>query len=353
MGVLGKDLFDYTRPQTHVKVQFGAMGYWIESRTVMLPYGTILTELLNYDARPYQESLTAFEEMLKGQNRERAEPAFYALGDAFSALPFYRLFYRDAFLTRGIFLDEAREAFIDDILSKDGADMDQYRWAAEDITLIQTRYRWFLEKLGEGVVPEKKKGQRKKPLAWQICEHHLEPFVSGVSLGLSRKVDAPPVNIQYAVIETRDNTYELVEKIYFDRLADFIYVEFMRGLQKGFVPKKCANCGRWFLQEPGMSFSYCDGPDPGADGASCRDVGAKASFLAKVRNNPIWEVHQRAYKKYFARTRKGTMGRADFEVWCREAERIRDEALQRYARALAAEEKDAIVQRTRKLLNQA
>lgn len=27
--------------------------------------------------------------------------------------------------------------------------------------------------------------------------------------------------------------------MYFDRLADFVYVEFMKGLQKGFVPKKC------------------------------------------------------------------------------------------------------------------
>jgi len=30
---------------------------------------------------------------------------------------------------------------------------------------------------------------------------------------------------------------QIVEKMYFDRIIDFIYVEFMKGLQKGFVPK--------------------------------------------------------------------------------------------------------------------
>ena len=43
--------------------------------------------------------------------------------------------------------------------------------------------------------------------------------------------------------------------MYFDRLLDFVYVELMKGLQKGFVPKRCANCGRWFLQIPGMTYA--------------------------------------------------------------------------------------------------
>ena len=47
MGVLGKDLFDIDRPRTHVKVQFGATGYWVEDEPAVIPYGTTLTELLN------------------------------------------------------------------------------------------------------------------------------------------------------------------------------------------------------------------------------------------------------------------------------------------------------------------
>lgn len=94
---------------------------------------------------------------------------------------------------------------------------------------------------------------------------------------------------------------EIVEKMYFNGLLDFVYVELMKDLQKGFVPKRCANCRRWFLQTPGATYSYCNEPAPGQGGKICREIGAAKSFKEKVDNNDIWKIHQRAYKKYFAR----------------------------------------------------
>ena len=46
---------------------------------------------------------------------------------------------------------------------------------------------------------------------------------------------------------------EIVEKMYFNGLLDFVHVELMKGLQKDFVPKRCANCRRLFLQTPGAT----------------------------------------------------------------------------------------------------
>lgn len=291
MGVLGKDLFDIHRPRTHVKVQFGTDGYWVEDDSAMIPYGTALTALLNYGS-----------------------------GDT------------AALHNRVVRL---------------------YLSVGEDVTAIQERYAWFLEDAFPRVF-EKKKGQRKKPLAQQIYERGLDALVSGVSLGSSPEVDAPQVNIQYAVLEIGEEHHELVEKLYFDRLADFIYVELMRGLQRGFVPKRCANCGRWFLQTPGASYNYCDQAAPNSEeGKTCREVGSIKSFRAKVLNHPVWAIHQRAYKKYFARTKKGTMTKAEFLVWETESERLRDEILAEYDRAKTEEEKAAIVERLRENLNRA
>ena len=136
----------------------------------------------------------------------------------------------------------------------------------------------------------------------------VEAFVSGVSLGKSREVDAPQVDIQYAVLELDEDHHELVEKLYFDRLEDFVYVELMRRMQRGFVPKQCANCGRWFLQKPDATYNYCDQPAPNSeDGKTCRAVGSIKSFRDKVQNNGVWTAHQRAYRKYFAKVTKGTM----------------------------------------------
>ncbi len=94
----------------------------------------------------------------------------------------------------------------------------------------------------------------------------------------------------------------------------------MKGLQKGFVPKRCANCGRWFLQTPGATFAYCAGPAPEDPSKTCREIGAASSFKDKVANNEVWQVQQRAYKKYYARTMRKDMTKAEFEAWTRDAE---------------------------------
>ena len=184
-----------------------------------------------------------------------------------------------------------------------------------------------------------------------MLARHLEPYVSGVSLGADPRVDAPQVDIQYEVLDLPGQEPVLVEKISFSRLRDFVYVECMRGMQKGFVPKRCANCGRWFLQRPGATFAYCDGVAPGETERSCREIGAISNFREKVKNSEIWQLHQRAYKKYFARTRKGTMSRAEFEIWSREAEQLRDRALAEYDRERDAGKREAIVQRLKEQLN--
>ena len=85
--------------------------------------------------------------------------------------------------------------------------------------------------------------------------------------------------------------------------------------------------------------------------AECREIGATASFQDKVRNNEIWKLHQRAYKKYFARTRKGTMSKPEFEKWARDAERLRDRALKSYERSRTLEEKNLILEKLKADLN--
>ena len=339
MGILGKDLLDYTRPHTHTKVLFGEAGYWVESFPERQPYGAVLTEVLNLDIQPLQAQLDSLDRAVQERDPAAVSRAETAVRGCLSSLPLYRLYWKELRPMR-----------------KPEADQEDplcgfVRRQLDDIRLIQRRYGWFLRTLSEGQPFEKKKGQRKLPLARQITNQLLEPYVSGVSLGEDAQADAPQVNIQYAVLERESCEPDLVEKMYFDRLLDFVYVEFMRGLQKGFLPKQCANCGRWFLQKPGATYHYCDQPAPGQGDRTCREIGAAASFQDKVRNNEIWRLHQRAYKKYFARTRKGTMGRREFETWAREAEQLRDQALAEYARAEAAEAKSGIVTELEQALN--
>lgn len=319
MGTLGKDLFDVDRPRTHTMVRFGEREYWIEDRRKGIPYGEILTELLDADIGAYQKSLARLREAMESGNGYAGR--LKTVRARLRELPYFRCFLHT---DRGF----------------DPAPTEEYYFqAGRDLAFIQERYAWFLDEVFYNAAPEKKRGQRKLTPAERIRGSGMEALVTGVSLGADRELDASPVSVQYAMLNAEDDSLsaELVEKMYFDRLLDFVYVELMKGIQKGFIPKRCPNCGHWFLQRPGMTFTYCERVAPGESEKTCRDIGAAQSFQSKLRENEVWRLYSRAYKKYFARVRKGTMSKPAFEAWSREAESIRDEALRDYERATGAE----------------
>ena len=354
MGVLGKDLFDFHQPQTNTKVEFGASAYWVEDRPKPQPYGAVLTEILNLDVVPFQELLDRLNTAVQEKSGDVLR-AYMDMKKGLASLPLYRLYLEDFRVfgdmpVEAFVVGEAQDAFAEFVMQEDHDLPTFMQQQINDIRLIQERYAWFLDSVFADAIFEKKKGQKKIPLAPMICSRGYEAFISGVSLGENPETDAPPVKTQYRIRGEKENA-EIVEKMYFDRLLDFVYVEFMKGLQKGFVPKRCTNCGRWFLQKPGATYAYCTEPAPGQDGKTCREIGASSSFRSKVENNDVWKVHQRAYKKYFARIRSGLMTKSEFEVWSRQAAALRDAALERYARAENEEERQRIAQEIAEALN--
>ena len=289
MGVLGKDLFDLHRPQTNTKVEFGASAYWVEDRPEPQPYGAVLTEILNLDVAPSQELLDQLNTAVQEKSGDVLR-AYMDMKKGLASLPLYRLYLEDFRVfgdmpVKAFVVGEAQDAFAEFVMQEDNDLPAFMQQQINDIRLIQERYAWFLDGVFADAVFEKKKGQRKIPLAPMICLHGYEAFISGVSLGESPETDAPPVKTQYRIRGEKEKA-EIVEKMYFDRLLDFVYVEFMKGLQKGFVPKRCANCGRWFLQTPGATYAYCTDPAPGQDGKTCREIGA-SSRTARCRAGTV------------------------------------------------------------------
>ena len=62
-----------------------------------------------------------------------------------------------------------------------------------------------------------------------------------------------------------------------------------------------------------------------------------------MRSNEIRKLHQRAYKKYFMRTRKSTMSKPEFKTRTRKAKHLLDEALASYENARTPEEQNRIL----------
>ena len=85
------------------------------------------------------------------------------------------------------------------------------------------------------------------------------------------------------------------------------------------------------------------GDDPPADAPR-----VNIQFALKARPKRAPELVERLY---FARTRKGTMSKADFEAWSREAEDLRNKALERYSQTDGETEREQIVQKLEEKLN--
>ena len=228
MGVLGKDLFDLQRPHTNTKVEFGAFGYWVEFVPDLQPYGAVLTEVLNLDVTPFQELLDRLNAVVQEKNYDAAPQAYMDMKKGFGSLPLYRLYLEDFrfFGDMGVdafVIGEARDAFAESVIAQDNTLPVFMQQQINDIRFIQKRYAWFLDTIFEGQIFEKKKGQRKESPAQLIYSSGYDAFVSGVSLGDDPNVDAPQVKTQYR-IRGAGKEAEVVEKMYFDCLLDFVYV---------------------------------------------------------------------------------------------------------------------------------
>lgn len=112
----------------------------------------------------------------------------------------------------------------------------------------------------------------------------------------------------------------------FERLRDFLYVDFFRGLERSHLPRRCDSCGRWFLLAGGKYSRYCDLPLPGGAGETCRDTGARRRYGSKCKDDPVWLAYNRAYKARYARCMRGKMSGEEFERWRRRAVELRGRA---------------------------
>ena len=141
-----------------------------------------------------------------------------------------------------------------------------------------------------------------------------------------RLISSSAMQMSHEVYRRADGREKLCEVYTFDSLGSFLYFDFFRGLSISYLPKRCDNCGMYFLLEGGKYSSYCervlkDDPD-----RTCRDVGARKKYDDKCKTDPVWLAYNRAYKAHYARYMKKKMTASEFEEWSRLAILLRMEA---------------------------
>ncbi len=97
----------------------------------------------------------------------------------------------------------------------------------------------------------------------------------------------------------------IAEKATFNSLADFLRTELYRGLAMGNAPRRCHNCGRYFLLTSGYNTCYCNNIAPGETKRTCRKVGAhRKEAQGKANRTPAQKEYDRTYNRLKVRKQR-------------------------------------------------
>lgn len=313
MSILGKDLFDFNYNFLEFTVLFSNENVIIEENNYK--HGEIMTKFLNYDISDFALAVKELKILCDDEQVKSYNAVEKKLIKMIFSMPLFCDFeYRKEWL-------EIKKS------SSPYENLDDYEKLYSDLLMLET-YRCFINEMFRRT---KWKVDTNK-FADLIENNGVSAFTSGISLGENGFVDVPKLSVQYEVRETEDGTVRMYEKLKFTRLIDFLYVDLFKGIMNNYCPKPCKLCGKFFLQDSGLAFEYCQNTAPDETVKTCRNIGARKSFKDKIKNNPVWEIHQRADKKYYARMKKKKMSEQDFAQWIIEAEKMRDDMLMDYER---------------------
>lgn len=219
-------------------------------------------------------------------------------------------------------LDEYDRAdMIDEILEFDSklkAVATEYLTFIEDIMRVKAVFEPFLEKLHS----------ESRYLDNTETAQVLYDF-NGDTLGKMKAYEklkpSGKMQLSYTVIYKKKSPV-LCEQYQFDTIGAFLYIELFKGLEQHYLPKKCGYCGKYFLLEAGIFSDYCTRPIANMEGKVCRDMGHRKKYADKLKNNPVWNVYNKAYKQHYARYLKKKMTQAEFQQWADYALELRSKA---------------------------
>ncbi|MCL2486143.1 MAG: DUF6076 domain-containing protein [Oscillospiraceae bacterium] len=135
------------------------------------------------------------------------------------------------------------------------------------------------------------------------------------------------VSIEYIPMPspTNNKVYCLAERMEFTSLGDFLHIDFFRGLTKGNVPRRCHNCGRFFLLTAGYDTCYCNNIAPGETEKTCRKVGAHRKEAEKAKNRtPVQAEYAKVYSRLKTRKCRGKISGDEWNAAVAKAMEIRD-----------------------------
>ena len=118
----------------------------------------------------------------------------------------------------------------------------------------------------------------------------------------------------------------LAEKAEFSYLSHFLYTDFYRGLMTGNAPRRCHNCGRYFLLTAGYNTCYCNHVAPGETERTCRKVGAHRKANHPTGLSPAGMEYRKVYNRLKARKQRRKISADEWNAALAQAQEVLDMA---------------------------
>ena len=321
-------------------VLFGKGEVFVNGKT--FPLGQCTTDILNLDSevlaeldRRVGELMPAVESLLQEKTDSAARSAqelLCAVWDLIFSFPVYRDLNMDAWTANNLFLmllsDPEKWAEVQEAGTEGHAVfqrlMDGLEYFPESLRTFRGQVAGMLDLYFE-------------PLARRSTDAYAEAFaryygemksVGGI-FGQGPFEQSFPTENRFVPMAhpTEKGRALLAEQAQFSCLTHFLYTDFYRGLMIGNAPRRCHNCGTYFLLTAGYNTCYCNNLAPDETERTCRKVGAhKKEAQERVTATPAQKEYAKAYNRLKARKQRGKITVDEWNTAVVKAQDLKDQA---------------------------
>lgn len=131
------------------------------------------------------------------------------------------------------------------------------------------------------------------------------------------------VLLEYVPYENQGE-FTLAERMVITQIGDFLRAEFFRAIKQGNAPRRCHNCGKYFLLTSGHNICYCNNIAPDQTEFTCRRIGTHRKRSRHIGQTPIQTEYSITYNRLKTRKFRGKISTAEWNIAVAKAQEIKD-----------------------------
>jgi hypothetical protein len=116
------------------------------------------------------------------------------------------------------------------------------------------------------------------------------------------------------------------EQMEFHNYVSFFHIDLFRGLMHGNAPRRCQNCGQFFLLVNSYDAVYCNRIAPGETVKTCRKVGAHRKATKAEGKTPAQKMYDTVYNRLKQRHLLQKITHDEWNAAVAEALELKDQA---------------------------